>query len=210
MPRKLIPGVIALGMILVVVWLVFKPATQPPIGGGLVPSAAPILNAEGPDSDTLASLQATLSALAARLDVLEAGQKVNPSSVPVPSATTGSTQAVFQTQVLYLGSGSTTQRDWTESGAQVWVDSRDYPSGVKATFEAGLSIIGGEAWARLKNKTSGAILSITEISHNNSTATWKTSPVFQLNPGNNLYVVELKSSSDESAILSGSRVKLFQ
>jgi hypothetical protein len=77
-------------------------------------------------------------------------------------------------------------------------------------FEAGLSIIGGEAWARLKNKTTGAIISVSEVFHNNSTVVWKNSGVFKLHPGNNLYVVEIKSSSDEIANLVGSRIKLSQ
>ncbi|MDP4031206.1 MAG: hypothetical protein Q8P47_02870, partial [Candidatus Beckwithbacteria bacterium] len=101
-------------------------------------------------------------------------------------------------------------RNWTETGAQVQLNSANYPAGVNAVFEAGLSIIGGEAWARLKNKTTGAIISVSEVSHNNSAVAWKGSGAFKLHSGNNLYVVEIKSSSGETANLSGSRLQLSQ
>ena len=197
-----------------VTWLVLEPANKPPIGV-LTPSPV-VINNPVPDNGTLAALQATISGLLKRLEILETGQNVVapetptfPSSSPAASGQTAA-KAVFQTQVLYLGSASTTERDWTETGAQVWLNSANYPAGVNAVFEAGLSIIGGEAWARLKNKTTGAIISASEVFHNNSTVSWKGSGAFKLHSGNNLYVVELKSTSGETANLSGSRLQLSQ
>ena len=197
-----------------VTWLVLEPANKPPIGV-LTPSPV-VINNPVPDNGTLAALQATISGLLKRLEILETGQNVVapetptfPSSSPAASGQTAA-KAVFQTQVLYLGSASTTERDWTETGAQVWLNSANYPAGVNAVFEAGLSIIGGEAWARLKNKTTGAIISASEVFHNNSTVSWKGSGAFKLHPGNNLYVVELKSTSGETANLAGSRLQLSQ
>ena len=214
MPRLPIPGVIAVGVVVVVTWLVLEPANKPPIGV-LTPSPV-VINNPVPDNGTLAALQATISGLLKRLEILETGQNVVapetptfPSSSPAASGQTAA-KAVFQTQVLYLGSASTTERDWTETGAQVWLNSANYPAGVNAVFEAGLSIIGGEAWARLKNKTTGAIISASEVFHNNSTVSWKGSGAFKLHPGNNLYVVELKSTSGETANLAGSRLQLSQ
>jgi len=213
-PRLPIPGVIAVGVVVVVTWLVLEPANKPPIGV-LTPSPV-VINNPVPDNGTLAALQATISGLLKRLEILETGQNVVapetptfPSSSPAASGQTAA-KAVFQTQVLYLGSASTTERDWTETGAQVWLNSANYPAGVNAVFEAGLSIIGGEAWARLKNKTTGAIISASEVFHNNSTVSWKGSGAFKLHSGNNLYVVELKSTSGETANLSGSRLQLSQ
>lgn len=212
MPRFRVPGVIAVGVVVVVSWLVFKPADKPPIG---VSTPSPVvIKTEIPNNEALADLQATIAGLLKRLEILETEKSVTPSPQPeaeppaVEAQTT--TKTVFQTQVVYLGSGSTTQRDWTESGAQAWLNSASYPEDVQATFEAGLSIIGGEAWARLKNKTTGAIISVSEVFHNNSTVAWKSSGAFKLHPGNNLYVVEIKSSSDEVANLAGSRLQLFQ
>ena len=212
MPRLPIPGVIALGVVVVVSWLVFKPVSRPPIG---VSTPSPVVaNVPAPDNDALAVLQATISSLLKRLEVLEAEKNVTPSPAaagsPAPEASTTTPKAVFQTQVLYLGSGSTTEGNWTETAAQLWLSSSNYPAGVNASFEAGLSIIGGEAWARLKNKTTGAIISASEVFNNHSTVTWKGSGAFKLHPGNNLYVVEIKSSSGETANLSGSRLQLTQ
>lgn len=219
MLRFRIPGVIAIGTIVVAGWLIIKStANKLPVGASLPSPAA--ISASGPDSDALAMLQATIAGLLRRLEVLEEEQNVAPlvstppqsgadqSVVEVPATTIPKT--VFQTQVLYLGAGNTTERDWTETGVQTWLNSADYPSSIKATFEAGLSIIGGEAWARLKNKTTGAIISASEVFHNNSLVVWKGSGSFKLHPGNNLYVVEIKSTSGETANLTGSRLQLSQ
>ena len=93
-------------------------------------------------------------------------------------------------------------------GRAVQLNASDYPSDVHAVFEASLSIVGGEVWARLKNTTTGAILSVTEIFNNSATATWKTSGNWQLHSGNNNYVVQLKSSSGETANLSSARIRI--
>lgn len=137
----------------------------------------------------------------------------SPSLLPSPSLTPApkSNQtpiSPFQTQIIYLGSANTTKTEWSETNVEVRLNSNDYPDNIIATFEAGLSTINGEAWARLKNKTSGAIMSITEIYNNSNTVIWKTSPSFKLFSGDNIYVVELKSSSSELANLSGARIKI--
>ncbi len=143
-----------------------------------------------------------------------------PSSVsPSPSLIPSSSPAVitspvitpsssWQPQNIYLGSATTTKTEWTETGAAIQLNSSDYPAEVKAVFEAQLSIVNGEAWARLKNKTSGAIMQVTEIFNNSNIATWKSSPAFKLHNGTNTYVIELKSTTGEQANLSGARLKL--
>ena len=134
-------------------------------------------------------LEVMLASLSARLEVLEAGGGQSGQGGPAPAPATTTTVS-FQPQVIYLGAASTQNRDWTETG------------------QAGLSIVGGEAWARLKNKTTGAVLSVTEVMHNNSSTTWKTSPAFKLHSGYNNYVVELKSSSGETVNLAGARIRI--
>jgi len=211
-PRLSIPNAIALGVVVMAIgWLVLRQPANLPIGK---PDSSPILTVQlpVPDQTSVAALQATMAGLLQRLEVLEAGQSTEPlpaSSLQI-SPEPLVAKPVFQTQVLYLGSGNTIERVWTETAAQLWLNSANYPSGVQAVFEAGLSIIGGEAWARLKNKTTGAVIFISEVSHNNNTVVWKTAPAFKLHPGNNLYVVEIKSSSGETANLAGSRIQLSQ
>lgn len=208
MPRLSIPNAIAFGAVVAAAgWLVFKlPVSSSPIGA---PQAS-IVNVDNVDNEVVSTLQASISSLLKRLEILEASQNMVVPEEPLSSSPAPAAKVVFQTQVLYLGSGSTTEREWTETGAQVWLNSASYPSDIHVVFEAGLSIIGGEAWARLKNKTTGAIISASEVFHNNNTITWKGSAAFKLLPGNNLYVVEIKSSSGETANLSGSRVQLTQ
>ena len=137
----------------------------------------------------------------------------SPSPSPIPSPSTSSVSAPAETvrwqpQNIYLGSATTTKTEWTETSAAIQLKSSDYPAEVKAVFEGQLSIVNGEAWARLKNKTSGAIMQITEIFNNSNTATWKNSPAFKLHSGTNSYVIELMSTSSEQANLSGARLKL--
>ena len=133
---------------------------------------------------------------------------------PAKNSTTQTTQLnqtqnpSFTNQVIYLGSATTNHRDWTKTGVEVTLNSAEYPQGTQARFEAGLKIIGGEASARLINKTTGAIISITEVSHNTNTTTWKGSTPFKLHSGTNIYAVELRSSSGETAELDGSRIIL--
>lgn len=142
---------------------------------------------------------------------LELSPSSNPSPSPSPNPSPVSSPAVivqWQPQNIYLGSSTTTRTEWTETSVAIQLNSNDYPAEVKVVFEAQLSIVNGEAWARLKNKTSGAIMQVTEIFNNSNVATWKNSPAFKLHNGTNTYVIELMSTSSEQANLSGARLKL--
>ncbi len=152
------------------------------------------------------SLQATVSSLLSRINKLET-QTSEPAIGSAPTAPTAST-IIFQPQTIYLGSANTIKHEWTNTGTQVSLNTNDYPAAVNAIFEAGLSIVGGEAWARLINKTTGAVMNITEVYHNNSNVTWKTSPSFKLHSGYNAYEIQIKSTSGETARLSGARLKI--
>jgi len=150
--------------------------------------------------ETITSLEASISGLLARIVKLEKAGKT--------SARKASTSVAFQPQTLYLGSASLSKHKWTNTGVEVTINSSDYPADVSAVFEAGLSIIGGEIWARLINKTTGAVINTTEVMHNKDSIVWKSSPAFELHSGNNTYLVQLRSSSGEIANLSGARVKI--
>lgn len=171
-----------------------------------VVSQQPILIQSGEDlTIALSSLQASLSALQARIEDLETSEPL--LSSPAPAAIS-SNQTAFQPQNIYLGSAYTISTDWVDTPAAVQLNAGDYPGDVHAVFEANLSIVGGEVWARLKNKTTGAILSVTEIFNNSAIAVWKSSGNWQLHSGNNNYVVQLKSSSGETANLSSARIRI--
>ncbi|GIK83564.1 MAG: hypothetical protein BroJett025_01860 [Patescibacteria group bacterium] len=151
--------------------------------------------------ENLDALQASSAALLERIQILE-------DSEPTTKIITTSTKQTFQKQIIHIGSASTSNTEWTNTGVEVTLNSADYPSDVNASFEVGLSIIGGEAWARLINKTTGAILSVTEVSAGSSTTTWKTSPQFKLHGGLNMYELQVRSSSSEVANASSARIIL--
>lgn len=157
------------------------------------------------DSSQTATLAASLTAALARLEKIEATL----SSQLLTKATQQTkivTSTTFDDQVIYLGTATTTSRDWKETGVEVTLNSSSYPEKVRASFEAGVSIVGGEVGARLKNKATGAIIAASELQAGGSSTTWKSSPSFSLFPGSATYVVELRSTSGETAYLQGSRL----
>lgn len=115
--------------------------------------------------------------------------------------------AKFQKQIVHLGASETRSKDWVNTAQEITIDSVDYPKDINVSFEAGLSIVGGgQVWVRLVNKTTGAILASTELTHDTSTSTWKKSSSFKLHNGSNMYVVQIKSTSGETGSMSGARL----
>jgi hypothetical protein len=153
------------------------------------------------DNSTLEKLANNLEKLTARILKLE--------TTPATGGTTiiNKTSPVnFQKQTLYLGTAETTSREWTDTSVEIKLNHFYYPEGVTATFEAAISIVGGEGFARLKNKTTGLVLYETEVNHNTGTATWKTSNKFGLRYNENTYQVQLRSSSGEKVKMEGARI----
>jgi hypothetical protein len=131
------------------------------------------------------------------------------STVYVSSPSNGSSPKVKES-VFFLGSGSTSNRDWTEiSAAQIQLDTNNFTKIKEVRFEAGLSIIGGEAHARLVNQTDSAPFYTSEVLNNTNTATWQTSSPLILPTGSKSYTVQLKSTSGETAILEGARIRII-
>ena len=165
--------------------------------------AANMLN----EAESKSSLQASMSAVNSRLSQIEsqlihlskemASQSGSKSNTPASS---------FSKETLYLGSATTKSQEWSETGLEIGINSAHYPAGVTVKLEASLSTIGGETWVRITNKSTGAVISLSEISHNTSTATWKLSPSFALHPGGYTYSLEARSTSGETANISGARL----
>jgi len=168
------------------------------------------------------SSQSELETLAKEVAELKAQiQRLNQpattlSASPLPSIPTGNTTLAPklpvstsspQEQVIFMGSGQTTERDWTTmTGATVTINRDLYPRIKQVTFEASLSIIGGEAQARLLNLQNGAIMDVTTLINNTPVAVWKRSPSFTLFAGSNTYAVQVRSTSGDLARLEGARV----
>ncbi len=152
-------------------------------------------------------LQASISAL--QLKVAQAELEL--ADIKLKLASSSSTKqttptVAFSKETLYLGSASTQSRDWTVTSLEIGINSAHYPDNVSVKLETAMSIIGGEAWVRLKNKSTGAVIPLSEISHNTSVTTWKLSPSFKLHPGGHTYVLEARSTSGEVANISGARL----
>lgn len=147
---------------------------------------------------SVSALSKTVASLSAEVASLKSQSNTKVISAP--------TETSFTKETIYLGSTTTQNREWTETGLEVGINSAQYPNGVTAKLEAGTSIIGGEVWVRLKNKSTGAVIAASEISNNSSAITWKTSPGFKLHPGGYTYVLEARSSSGEIGNISGARI----
>ena len=154
----------------------------------------------------ISALEAKIADLENRLKELENNKSTPNASSPVTQSPSPQAKEFY----IYLGSGASTDRNWTDIGAASgFVDTSNYGQIKAASFEAAMSIIGGETHARLKNKTTGEIYYFTEISHNTGTSTWIQSGSFSLTPGSNEYVVQVRSTSGEQARLDGSRIKIL-
>jgi hypothetical protein len=161
-----------------------------------LPTTSPILATRAGE---LTLLEEKTSELENRLDALE---KKKPSNAPT-------SKTVARETVLYMGTGSSTSRDWTTiDAAGLTLDTSSYGKIKEVRFEAALSIISGEAEARLINKTTGAVYHNSTVMHNKSTSEWKTSSAIHLPTGNYQYVVQIRSSNNEHASLDGSRLKI--
>lgn len=148
-------------------------------------------------------LEASSQALLKRVEDLEGAE-------PTTKYITATTSQNFQKQIVHVGSASTRENNWTDTGVEVTLNTEDYPSNINANFEVGISIISGVGWARLVNKTTGAVMAITEVSGNTSETSWKSSPKFKLHSGTNMYEVQARSSSGELVNISSARIILTQ
>lgn len=192
-----IAALLLLGNTAAVAYLLASPKSLPAEPGTPVfltqPAASPAAE--------LTKLQASVDDLAARLSALE-NKQAPPTSRP--------TAATVKETLLYLGTGSTTSREWTNiESAAVTVDTAQYGTIQEVRFEAALSIISGEVYARLADKTSGAVYYDSQVSHNKSSSEWKTSSPIKLAAGKHTYVVQLRSSNGERANLDGARLKIM-
>jgi len=156
------------------------------------------------ESDKIAELKAQLDEISGVVATLGA----EPQTVTKTITQTVSSSSAKE-YVIYLGNGNTTSREWVEvEGTKTAINTANYPTIKNIEFQASLNIIGGEARARLKNKTTGAIFHDSEVMHNSSTTTWVSRTNLFLHGGNNEYVVELRSTSGEIAQLEGARLRI--
>jgi hypothetical protein len=156
----------------------------------------------------MADLGQSVNVLTQKVTSLEqkVGMKTDSAATTKPMATSNTVREA----TIFLGSGGTDNRDWTIiPSAVATIDSGSY-SKIKAVyFEAGLSIVGGEAHARLYNQTTNSPLYETEVFNNTSSSVWNSAKLVFLPAGSNQFTVQLRSTSGEHASLDGARVSIF-
>lgn len=175
-----------------------------------------ILQKQQPNSPVNASQSAELEFLALKLKL----EQLEASLAAINKKTQLDTKQSKKIQIsetsnikehfVYLGTGSTTSREWTNIDATAAIiDTANYQNVTAVYFEAASSIIGGEVHARLLNKTTGGIFNESEIANNSSSTIWKTSTKIALDHGRNEYLVQIKSTSGERANLDGARIRIL-
>ncbi len=178
--------------------VVTTPTTTTPTGSSPLPTT----------TTTSPQLQKELAAIKQQISSLEKQITASAQTQPTTSSSTASTTSQRE-YVIYLGSGSTINRDWTLiPAAGVTLDISAYRHVKSVSFEAGLSIVSGEVYARLYDQTTQTPFYSTELSNNTSAGTWKTSSSLTLPKGSHYYTVQLKSSNGEVANLVGARLKI--
>lgn len=158
----------------------------------------------------------------------EASPETSQAASPSPSVgTNGETvveketivekQTVVQTAqkeiFIPLGDGTTAKNSYTNlTGAQVTIDSSNYPGISKAYFEASVSVVGGngKGWVQLYNSTAGRPVWFSEVSTSSGSPTALQSSPISLEKGQNTYVVQAKTDLTEfTVIVSGARIHII-
>ncbi len=161
-------------------------------------------------------LEATASAINARIDALAKRQGITIPQTITPTATTTPT-TIFTSgpKVAYipLGStGSSTSLNAYEdiSATEIVINSADYPGYKKMYLESQIRIFqgNGQGDARIFDKTDGLGMSGSEISTTSENFSLKTSSGFTIPSGKKTYVVQLKSNTGYSVDLQTSRIRV--
>lgn len=110
-----------------------------------------------------------------------------------------------------LGSGVTSSGDWEDlSGIQGYVDTNNYGKMKKVVFEISLRVPTGNqtVWARLYNKTDNHPVWYSEVSMDGGTPVLLTSKPIELDSGNKLYVVQVKTQLKYNAYVDQARIHI--
>lgn len=139
---------------------------------------------------------------------------LTPTATPVPSNNPIQQTAVSQAKEYYVpfGSGSGSSTDWQDvPGLSASVNSNFYGNIKNVTFEASLHIPTGNETAsvRLYNATDGHPVWNSEVDFNgNTNSVLLVSPPVNLDSGNKLYKVQIKTQLQFSAVLDQSRLHI--
>ncbi len=125
-------------------------------------------------------------------------------SVPLRQGSAGLTKETY----IPLGGGTTISQDWVDTSAQVYLDTRQYKI-KEAYFEASLRANDGRMWARLVNKNEGNYVVDSQITHNTPNSSLIRSGKLYLPEGNKLYMVQIKSETQQQVFVDNARIRLI-
>jgi hypothetical protein len=138
--------------------------------------------------------------------------QATPTPAPTVSPLPNTTFSQAKEYYVPFGSGSGSSGDWEDvAGLQASVDSNAYGSISDVVFEASLHIPGGNETVsvRLYNATDGHPVWNSQVDFNGNTqSTFKTSQPVNLDSGNKLYKVQMKTQLQYQAILDQSRLHI--
>lgn len=122
---------------------------------------------------------------------------------------TGSQNA--QEYIVSFGGGTNATNQWTDvPGAAAYIDSSLYQNITSATFEAGVYIPTGNqtAYVRLFNETAQHPVWFSDVSLSGGTPQLLVSQPITLDPGNNLYQVQMMSTLSYQTNLTDAKVRI--
>lgn len=142
------------------------------------------------------------------------------ANTPTPTITEQSTNHTSPTTIINqiagakelfipIGQGGSSGTDWTDiSGAQVSIDSAKYTSIKQIVFETSIESPNDQiVYVRLYNQTDNHPVWYSDVSTTTSTQSLTSQPI-QLDSGNKLYQVQMKTQLGYTATLTESRLHI--
>lgn len=140
------------------------------------------------------------------------GQALATGSAKTAAGSVAKTGSSTKTSTLSVGSTfSTTNTDWTDVPGNVYVDPAGYGATRTFYWEGSIKIAdgNGEARARLYDATNNIAVNNSEISTSSPSFTTVGSAALPFWAGSNLYKVQLKSSSSQTASFVSGAIKII-
>ncbi len=135
-----------------------------------------------------------------------------PTNSPIPKPTPSPTpQAIALESYVPLGTGKTSNDQWEDiPGTEGYIDTASYPSIQKVYFEVNMYIPtkNGRVSARLYNVTDKHPVWNSEVSSEKEVGSLLAAQI-NLDQGNKLYRVQMKTTLKYESILSFARVKII-
>lgn len=134
--------------------------------------------------------------------------------IPTPQITPAINPSSINTSheyIIPLGSGTVRSLDYTDvPGAEVYIDTNNYPKITKVVFEVYMTIptASGLAYAKLYNVTDKHDVWFSEVSMETDQVVRNVADV-SLEKGNKLYRVQLKSTMNVDVRLLNARIHIY-